>query len=64
MSDGVLSNKLLREEHDVEGSGVEGCLGQARECSSRPSSERTSSELDFAEVRLSETMPVLRTEST
>ena len=52
-------------EADVEGgSGSEGCRGQARQCSSRLSSDRTSSEFDFAEVRLSETMPVRKMEST
>ena len=50
---------------DVEGgSGSEGCRGQARQFSSKLSRDRTSSELDFADVRLSETIPVRRMEST
>lgn len=62
--EGTPSNSVSADEHDVEGSAAEGCLGHASECSKRLSRERTSSEFDLAEVRLSETMPVRRIEST
>lgn len=64
VSDGTPSNNVSGDEHDVEGRAAEGCFGHANECSNRLSSERTSSELDLADVKLSDVMPVRRIEST
>ena len=64
VSEGTPSKSVSGDEHDVEGSAGVGCFGRANECSNKLSSDRTSSELDLADVRLSETMPVRRIEST